>query len=274
MAILDNDSLSKLQKSLDENHSKIKDRDWRLQAISIISEDWKSPTGVIHKAGTPIMTVTFFEYPERASFFTIPLPNPSAIYLSLALNAKKAGEALMIELEKILVNEDIAILPKEKETEFFNSIGLLISCIIFSYTGIEAFANASIPDEFQFQKNRQDKRCTEIFSKEQIEKNINLDTKLDEVLPIIYKLKSPKGTRIWNNYKWLESMRDRFIHLKSSDWTTPLDKTNIRNVIWTKILSKEVLLAPNYAYDIIKYFYIGNEPRWLRQAPIEDKSDI
>jgi hypothetical protein len=138
--------------------------------------------------------------------------------------------------------------------------------VIFAYTALEAFANESIPDDYKFERMRGDKKCTELYSKDQIERHLSLDTKLDEVLPVIRSVVTPKGTKTWEMYIWLKNLRDRFIHLKSSDWRKSAPES-ADEYVWTDLLSDQVLQAPSIALGIIEHYSLPDRPRWLKKIP-------
>ena len=73
---------------MSDEHPNIANRDWRFKWIGTAKKDYKSPsTGTVHQAGTPVYTVTFIKYKNET--VGIPLPDPAAIYLSLAMKASR-----------------------------------------------------------------------------------------------------------------------------------------------------------------------------------------
>lgn len=253
---------------LSDEHPNLINRDWRLQAVTALVEDWHSPTGTIHKSGTTVQAVGFVRYPNRNPLLMIPVPNPCAMYTSYAFRVKNESEQLLKELNLSSLGNDIGIVPSEIEGKLFDCLEHLISLVIFSYSAIEVFANSSIPDNFRFTRERRDNKYSEEYSKGQIERNLSLTIKLDEILPQIFSVQSPKGRRLWTDFVWLEELRDRFIHLKSSDWEKS-EPEMADKYVWTNLLSKKVLLAPHYALEMMNYFYDENKPRWLAKALIK-----
>jgi hypothetical protein len=180
-----------------EEHPNISKRDWRLQKIDTLAKDFKSPwSGVLYKAGTSVEVTGFVKF--KGEFIRIPVPHPCAIYISLARRSVEGTADNLLELVGRFKrrNEGIITFPDAYEKQLFDEFENLIACIVFSYTAIEAFANESIPDDYRFNKMRGDKKCLEVYSKDQIERNLSLDTKLDEILPALFAVKSPKGTKI------------------------------------------------------------------------------
>jgi len=121
-------------------------------------------------------------------------------------------------------------------------------------------------DTYEHKTQRQDKRCLEIYNKEQIERNVSLDTKLSVILPEILSVKSPKGSsRVWDDFKQLGDIRDRIIHMKSGDRKSsgPDEKT-----IWNTIFAS-VSPPHQVAKEILNFFLKskGTLPTWLEHAP-------
>ena len=139
----------------------------------------------------------------------------------------------------------------DNQTALFDFLEELISHVVFSFTALEAFANEAIPDNFSytFVVGRTGEERT--YGKDEIERRINLDEKLDIVLPQIYKLASPKGGSLWEKYKTIKKARDRIIHLKSVDKRAsgPEDET-----IWGTLLRMHDEPLCDYAHSMIGYF--------------------
>lgn len=244
----------------------IASRDWRLQAITTLAQDFQSPwTGNAYKAGTPVEITGFVRFGKDT--LSIPVPSPVAVYLSLARKARDSGNeffARKFRTRCMSLPNGTARLPPDNESEFFDGLESLIACIVFSYTAIEAFANEAIPDDFSFEREREDSRCKEVYSKEQIEQNLGLNVKLDQILPSIRSVSSPKGTKVWQDYIWLKELRDRLIHLKSTDWMRS-DPQKADEYIWAQLLSEKVMQSPEFAVALINHYCVSEKPRWIRK---------
>jgi hypothetical protein len=246
-----------------DDHPNIANRDWRLRAITTLAQEFRSPTGKVHPVGTPIEWVGFMLL-SGGGGLNIPVPDPAAIYLSLAeMELQKA-----IEYQKNILPSVIQFEPYGEhklnpgaEAAFFDCLQSLIAAVVFSYTSIEVFANSMIPDEYSFSAERNDKRCVESYSKEQIERHISLDTKLDKVLPQVCSVGSPKGTRLWSQYMKIKELRDRLIHLKSTDWQ-PSTPEKAKDFVWTWLFSAETKRVSAFAFDIIWHYLPAEKPRW------------
>jgi hypothetical protein len=236
----------------------VEEYDWRLQAITTLAKDAISPTGKKMKKGEPLILVSPIEVNGEKTY--IHTPNPIAMLLNISnINYKNSCKKFNFkELKKS---------NKDDEKDYFDSIEFYMASIIFAYTALEIFSNYSIPDYFKFPKIREDKKCIEIYNKEQIEKNIKLDLKISEILPIIYKIDSFKGTKKWEEYLELKNIRDRIIHLKSND-TQYNKKGNPYKHLWNDLINNgEIKDYTKIAKGLIEYFYKDKKPRWLNKCP-------
>jgi hypothetical protein len=248
--------------------STIANRDWRLQAITTLAQPFNSPwTGIHHPAGSPVWATAFAKHKGRLLQF--PLPNPAAMYMSLALRATTEASAGLTQISSHPFPksaERTLSVPLSDEALFLDTLENLAASIIFSYSALEAFANSSIPDAYTYQRARDDRRCTETYSRDQIERNISLELKLHEILPSIYSVKSPKGTKTWTDFIWLKQLRDRLVHLKSEDWQSS-GPDNSTTLLWSSLLHSKVPQAPAFAAAILRHYHKKDIPRWLAKLP-------
>lgn len=250
--------MKKLNKKLDF-------ADFRYQVITTLAKNWKSPfTGILHKKGAVV------EYTAIAKYFgkqaiSFPIPNMTALFLHFSNQLYEESQSALVLLQ-----------PRGEKKQndkfvsdvsgFFDILEKRIGSIVFAYTALEVFANEQIPNDFIYKWKRKDDKCEEVYSKEQIERWIELNEKLSMILPDIFKVKIKKGAKAWSNFKSLKKIRDDLIHIKSKDLISVGVKDSS---IWNKIAIKEL---PNYALvskSLIKSFYPKekNQPRWLKKLP-------
>lgn len=178
-------------------------------------------------------------------FFT---PNNISMSLSLTKksfkNAKRTFKALLngrnektIKLE----NKDKSLLY-----EYFEEI---TTSIIFAYIAVEAFTNAAIPEDFQYERFN-DKKVKEILSKENIERWLTTSQKISDILPIILKTNEIKKEDFWQQFKALEKLRNDIIHQKTIE-----NGTSLNSEIYVDLLNPEVFQKIKSAISVIKYFY-------------------
>jgi hypothetical protein len=154
------------------------------------------------------------------------------------------------------------------EAALFGIMEQRMVAIVFAYTALESFANESIPDDYTFSQQRNDKRFTEVYTKAQAE-FLNLDIKLGNVLPPIFGVNTPKGGKIWNNYRLIKDLRDRIIHMKSKDRMPNTDPAE--DTIWRELLDKSKPNVALVAKDIVGYYLTkipdSEKPRWFTLFP-------
>lgn len=132
----------------------------------------------------------------------------------------------------------------QKSKEICDYIEMVETSIVFSYTAIEAFANISIPNGYEY-KSKTKKGIDEIYDKESIERWITLKEKISNILPSIYNVKKPTQKKWWNEFIKLENYRHSIIHQKSIDSTD----------FYKNYFSDDIFRICNTAETIIKYFY-------------------
>lgn len=249
------------------DHPNIESRDWRLRAISTLAKDFCSSTGQTHPIGTVVELAGFVHLPD-GSGLSIPVPDPTAIYLSLAKAAfDKATEHQNQLFPNAVLPGESGVQPRlhpELDGSLFDCFQSLIAGVVFSYTALEAFANSVIPDGYSFSVERGDKKCVETYSRDQIERHISLDVKLDKILPEICSVPTLKGTQKWEQYVKLKKVRDRLIHLKSTDWqkSTP---EKAEEYVWTWLLANETHQMASYSFEIIWHYLPSEKPRWAQR---------
>jgi len=111
--------------------------------------------------------------------------------------------------------------------------------IIFSFTALETFVNLSIPKDFIWEKTTTRKK--EIYNKEQIERYIPWKEKINLVITDIYKLPEIKKTEFWSSLMELLEIRNRLIHIKSSDDTEVLSDILNKDIIRICFSSQEYI---------------------------------
>ena len=248
-----------------EEHESIRHRDWRLQAVTVLAEDFLSPfTGVLHKAGTPVQNITFVEFDDN--LLRIPVPNATALFLSLSWQMSSKAQSHFDQLKFATSSEGVRTCTDENN--LFSGIECCMASVVFAYTALECYANEVIPDEYVYQARRGDGKCTELYNKEQIERFLSLDVKLGSILPEVLGIDSPKGSGIWDRYVTLKRLRDRIIHMKKIDRKgTKLDDAARLDHIWNELVVPQVEHMALVAKDMIAYFAKETPPRWLRKCP-------
>lgn len=178
------------------------------------------------------------------------MPNNVGVLLSISKKsneqAKKYFKEHFEEIDQANIDkEDKIKFLKRKSIEVCDYIELIQSSIVFSYTSLEAFSNLSIPENYFYVQKIKSKGIDERYDKEAIEKWINLTTKLNVILPEIYKTKKLQETNLWSYFTKLEKLRHEIIHQKS------IDRTEFYKVYF----NRDIFKVSNIGEEIIKYFY-------------------
>jgi hypothetical protein len=198
---------------------------------------------------------------------TIPIPNASALLLS------GSNDAFVRAQEIWKLNElDVIQAPKvnfKTDNDAFRFLELKMHAILFAFTSIEAFANESIPDDYVYVRHQHSEVILEASFKKSTERHTSLEEKLEHILPNVFKVKSPKGTACWADYRKLKTVRDRLIHMKSEDrrYVHMQPKTLWRDIT---LMSAPHLLALN----VISHFLRSAEhpPWWYAHHPFHEKT--
>lgn len=263
---------------MNNEHPNIATRDWRLNAITTLAADWTSPdTGTTHPVGTEVVHVGHLRYEKE--IFSVPVANGPAMYLSLAIRASQAGRSLPRILESRPQLTEVARersplrrIEADAESKLYDCQEQLLSSVIFSFTSLEAYANSLIPEDAIYRRVRSDKRCTEEYTRDQIERHLTLDEKFDQILPQLLKRPSPKGTSLWERYVRLQKLRDRFVHLKPADWAKGKE-AEAAGTIWSDLARPDVPFFYKTAIHMMQHFVVGEIPRWLSKAATNAAAD-
>ncbi|MPR34435.1 hypothetical protein [Salmonirosea aquatica] len=229
------------------------------EIMGIVIED---PRVLVANAYTKNSAIAYTKEKVGDDTLNFILPSSPAIFLNLALQAREQ----VVEVCKDELFMKVSDYKWQKNSrvliDFFE---IMMTQIIFSYSAIEAFANTSIPEDFIYHPKKKDNRFTESYKKEQTERYISLNEKLKDVLPNIFKVDSPTKLKEWNGYDTLQKLRDRIIHLKSSD-TTP--STEVTKTIWGDLIRHQRTDFPSQAHALIGHFIEKEkEHRWFRMFP-------
>lgn len=181
---------------------------------------------------------------QTVEYFT---PNNIGLLLSVSRNAKKEAK----ELFKKLTEENGISNPvekiKNKSKLVCDYIEKIQITIVFSYTALEAFANLSIPDDYEFQniESRNGVHYKKTFKRDSIERLFPLKQKLTEILPDIYETKPIEDENFWGRFPNLEDLRHKIIHQKTIEHTE----------FYKEYFNRSVFDLCGVAEEIIHFFY-------------------
>lgn len=246
--------------------------DYRIQAVSTLAQDFVSPwTKETHKKGDVVMAIAMVKF-RKDKVLTFALPNITGMFLDFSYTLWEESELALNSDEKFQLSTSKHVpsnyMNAESEDYIFDALQKRMGSIVFAFSALESFANENIPSEYIYKKLRDDGRCVEEYQKDQIERYLNLDVKLGNILPPIMNVNSPKGKELWGKYKIIQNLRDRIIHSKSNDRksSSPQDKT-----IWNELFSDNHTNCALLAKEIIGYFLTKipkeKRPRWFNNFP-------
>jgi hypothetical protein len=232
--------------------------DWRINKLSWTTAPFTDPrTSTVIPAGAAVTPAVLIKYGKHR--VGISIPNATALFLGLSQQYHVEAAYL---IERCIGGKDqYGHLPDDKAFTFYERI---MASTVFACTALEAFVNEEIPDTYVHVVN--EKNFTRHYNKEQIERNLNLDTKLGDALPGALGVNSPKGGSLWNAYDKLLGLRDRVIHMKTKDRDFQGED---KGSIWNALLSDPLPEPHAIAKRMIKYFLdaTGKKPRWFDKCP-------
>jgi hypothetical protein len=231
--------------------------DWRCQIVvrltapaTLPGSNTSLPVGAIGKG------VAKIDYQTNHVAFSI--PNSTALFLNLS---KQHYESARSAAKTFASGPNLQSLI---DTDIFSYLEDIMASVVFAYTALEAFANEEIPDDFLYTIPKP--KCSEVYSKSQIERSLNLRVKLGDILPKISGVPSPKGKTVWTDFLFLEELRNDVIHMKT------VDREHVgysNQSIWSKLVKEPVPNVLPSAKAMVDHFYASRElkPHWYRQFP-------
>jgi hypothetical protein len=235
--------------------------DWRYRTVTTLAKDWKSPyTGFLHKVGTPVSVTTFVKHASRE----IQIGDPSAPALFLSISWQSYQDALKRNPFRPSAKPQKGKDPSRGAYDYLEAI---MSSILFAYTAIEAFANEEIPADYSHPSQRRSGLLVVLW-KPSIERQVDLSEKLATILPDVMKVASPKGTKTWQDYIELKRMRDRLVHMKSSDRAVSKHGNLHPDSIWRALLAPSQPNYPLAARNMVAVFAEPEKTHWLKYCPV------
>lgn len=188
----------------------------------------------------------------------IPVPDFALVNYNWAYNMNIERKEHQLNLLKNL--EDLSAVTETSNTFAYNFQGCASMWIIGLFTAIECYINDIIPEEFKYVVSQP--RKTEIYNKEQIQRNIPFMEKLTKVLPQAYEGKNffKNQTPTNEHIHKLKKLRDDIVHIKS-------DKTGENNI---EILKR--LLNFNYDETFKSVFKLFNfyHDEFIEECPCSE----
>lgn len=133
----------------------------------------------------------------------------------------------------------------EKSVMLYDYIEAIQTSLVFSYTALEAFANLSIPSDYEYEQKVENKGIVEVYDKQAIEKWVSLKIKISKILVEIYEADDISRQPLWSHFVKLEQYRHDIIHQKSID----------RVEFYKTYFNKDIFKVCSCAEEIIDFFY-------------------
>lgn len=239
--------------------------DWRIEVFGRVAHDVPAryPGGPAHKAGSFIyFEPTLVRHPtyNAIGFIT---PSPMAMALNIASNA--AAAALSFRSQIVFQNTvsplgRVKSVTQETIPHLFDFFERCMIAVTFSFQALEAFSNQAIQARVKGTYQVQRKTGPKDLSADELEREIATEEKLSNILPNLYRVKSPKGTKAWERFIKLKRVRDSTIHLKKRDSQSTLDMESL----YFQFLNHDAKEFPKAALSMIEHFQpTKGGPLWM-----------
>ena len=238
--------------------------DWRIidASYTYVAEDTYLSFGQTAKKGAQITVVSRIRLNSKKEL-TIAVPNATALFLNASARSWKESK----EIRKR--NGIDSVIGREREfssqSGVFDYLERVIESVIMAFSGLEAFVNEMIPDNYRYETHRRSEIILDIMDKEQIERHLSISEKLELVLPDALKTKSPKGRNFWGDFVKLRKIRDRIIHMKTADReSSGPDNPNL----WHDLF--RVSYPHRQALKMVDFFLseMNYHPQWRQTCPL------
>lgn len=246
--------------------------DWRLQAVTDVVAVGESSARFPKGSKATIVSVNRLQMPDGRTL-VFPIPNATALLLNSSQRAYKSAQNLLAKAQQRPPGHALFL----DYTEAIDVIEHLSLAVFSSYTSVECFANEWISEWLNYQKSSRSGALKTINS-EDMERHLSLREKLDQVLPPVFDVKSPKGRQVWEEFSKLEEARNRVVHMKRADRESAEGNAD---TVWQKLIA---LPAPHLTAKKIVDWYMSNRsqvagliydqykpvmPRWFAECPLE-----
>jgi len=239
--------------------------DWRIAAVARLAEDLPAafPGGPSHKSGAPVYQSEHVQN-SKGEFIGFIASSATAMAFHIAIEASKKA----LGLYDMLTYDDVLTLhghgksiSKERSGELFDFFEQCMISATFSFQALETFCNHTIARELKQPMKFERRKKNIILNPQEIERQFSTDEKLATVLPKIKNVPTPKGKKIWEQFKVLKDARDSTIHLKAIDQYSA--NTTGKETLFFQFFNHKAVEYPLAAEAMIQYFVGDNKPRWL-----------
>lgn len=188
--------------------------DEELVVVHVIEKDAENKKEVPipdYRANKPLgfldledQSVTFLQRLIRTEIdglaISISAPNEISLALSVFDKSRKAANILRKEIIAASKNSKFSLFEENVKCAY-DFLEEIQKSVVFGYKAIEAFCNATIPDNHTYIK-KNGKGVEERYGKEQIERWIATSEKVSDILPVILNIQSPTKEVFWTDFKF------------------------------------------------------------------------
>jgi hypothetical protein len=188
-----------------------------------------------------------FKYKTGNKTFLIPEPNPIVIYFSNAQNN-------LADIYEQRENMIVALNTKGGDignvmNAFYNFFGFVSNYVTSLFNSLEAFMNHQIPNDFEYR--RFSKQKTELYNKEQIQRQISFEEKIKKVIPQVKE----KSFHRHQAHKFdiilkFKDFRDEIVHTKVDEKSAP----NLYHKLFAKSLDYDYNETIQTVKDYLNYY--------------------
>ncbi|HAT66719.1 MAG TPA: hypothetical protein DCS66_19370 [Flavobacteriaceae bacterium] len=188
-----------------------------------------------------------FKYSDGKKNYIIPEPNPIVIYFSNAqVNLADINESRQKLMEALNYGKgDLG----NAMNSFYNFFGHVSNYVTSLFNSLEAFMNHQIPNEFEYK--RISKKKTEVYNKEQIQRELQFEEKIKKVIPQIKNKSFHRHfAHKFDIIVKFKEFRDEIVHTKVDRKTAP----NYYKELFTKSLDFDYIKTIQTIKDYLNYY--------------------
>ena len=246
-------------------HPNVANYDWRLAVATTLAEPVLGAAGVLHEAGAPFVAFCPIKYDSKTSI-QFNMPSVCGLLLDYANRLWVECNDAQALFTESLPNGAFTV-KNDADLMFFLEKRMAI--VVFAYTAIEAFTNEIIEEAYtkaSYTYSEPNPKTGTAYTLEEIERYMDLETKLCGVLPEITKIKNPKGTAVWQTFGQMRKIRHFIIHPKLAD---KIQSSPDAQVLWKMLTDSAFRNFAVGAKDLMMHYAgAGAHPaRWLFKCP-------
>jgi hypothetical protein len=239
--------------------------DWRVWKAATVSSV-NAPSGSPVKAGDIVYVVSHLRDMSlgRLTFIT---PSPVALALEIAVRSAKSARETRSQ-----ITWGPAESPDGARWANADDLGKLylyfeesMIAITFAFQALETFVNQVIVMSLEGTMKVLRRKEQVDWTAGEIERNCTTEEKLATILPSLGSIRSPKGTKLWEQFVDLKALRDGTMHLKELNQYARGSDDDTRT-LYFQFLNRDPIEYPKHAMALIRHFTVPGRDAWLVAA--------